>query len=83
MLGTSLLAPACSGSKRSDSATKERAQGAPYAKKKKTSRGPMKRGEGWRGRDLIATASSNKGDSKNNLKEGEGTSSTSANDNGS
>ena len=36
MLGTSLLAPACSGSKRSDSATKERAQGAPYAKKKKT-----------------------------------------------
>ena len=43
----------------------------------------MKRGEGWRGRDLIATASSNKGDSKNNLKEGEGTSSTSANDNGS
>ena len=43
---------------------------------KKDSRGPMKRGKGWRGRDLIATASSNKGDSKNNLKEGEGTSST-------
>ena len=45
MLGTSLLALARSGSKRSDSATKERAQGAPPAKKK-DSRGPMKRGEG-------------------------------------
>ena len=39
MLGTNLLAPARSGSKRSDSTTKKRAQGAPYAKKKKRLKG--------------------------------------------
>ena len=49
MLGTSLLAPARSGSKRSDSATKERAQGAPHAKKKRLKGPNEKRGRAGEG----------------------------------
>ena len=49
MLGTNLLAPAGSGSKQSDSATKERAQGAPHAKKKKTQGAQSKEGRAGEG----------------------------------
>ena len=48
------------GSKRSDAARKAREQVAPIAKKKRRLNVPGDKGEGGRGRDPIATASSTK-----------------------
>ena len=60
MLETSLRNISAPLSKQSNAVKKARAQGAPHVKKKKTQHTGRKEGEGQRGRDPMATASSSK-----------------------